>query len=262
MHPWIIAFILSLAATAISPVAAKDKAVDLQLVLAVDVSGSMDEDEHILQRQGYVAAFRHGGVINTITSGYLGRIAVTYFEWAGPVGQVITAPWTLIDSKESALRFAEILARKPVAYIRGTSISGGLLYGETLFDRNGFTSARRVIDISGDGANNVGEPVEPARDHVVRMGVTINGLPLMLKEYWGDGTPLDTYYKDCVIGGRGAFVVPVRQPNHMARAIRRKLILEIAAPVTDLLIRASSLVQTKKSDCFIGEKRRAMRDEW
>ncbi len=244
-----------------SPAAGQDVAVDLQLVLAVDVSGSMDDDEHILQRQGYVAAFRHPGVVEVIKSGYRGRIAVTYFEWAGPVGQVITAPWTVIDGAAAANRFAEILATKPVAYIRGTSISGGILYGATLFDGNGFASDRRVIDVSGDGANNVGEPVEPSRDHVVRQGITINGLPLLLKEYWGLGTPLDVYYKDCVVGGRGAFVVPVRKPAHMARAIRRKLILEIAEPA-NLVIHAAHQVQTAKTDCFIGEKMREMREEW
>ena len=246
-----------------APAVAKDMAVDLQLVLAVDVSGSMDDDEHRLQRQGYVAAFRHPGVIQTITSGYHRRIAVTYFEWAGPIGQSITAPWMLIDGPDAAHRFADILEREPIAYIRGTSISGGLLYGATLFDGNGYTSPRRVIDISGDGANNIGEPVEPSRDHVVRMGITVNGLPLVIKKHWALDHDLADYYKDCVIGGRGAFVVPVREKLHMARAIRRKLILEIAAPTPKLLQLADFRPASRpKSDCFIGEKWREMREEW
>ncbi|MEK9724411.1 MAG: DUF1194 domain-containing protein [Rhodospirillaceae bacterium] len=239
---------------------AADVAVDLELVLAVDVSGSMDDDEHALQRSGYVQAFRHPAVINTIQSGYLGRIAVTYYEWAGPDSQVITVPWSLIDGPAAAEVFADVLAKQPRAYIRGTSISGGLLYGATLFDANGFAGPRRVIDISGDGANNMGVPVEAARDSVVAMGITVNGLPFMLKRYWDDDAPLDVYYKDCVIGGRGAFVVPVDAPIHMARAIRRKLILEIAEP-SQLMILAAMKAQLKKADCFIGEKRRLMWDD-
>lgn len=240
-----------------------DVAVDLQLVLAVDVSGSMDDDEHQLQRQGYVAAFRHPGVIQTITAGYTGRIAVTYFEWAGPYGQSITAPWMLIDGPDAANRFADILEREPIAFIRGTSISGGLLYGTKLFNGNGFSSQRRVIDISGDGANNIGEPVEPARDFVVAQGITVNGLPLMIKEQWGIQHDLAAYYEDCVIGGRGAFVVPVRERLHMARAIRRKLILEIAQPSPKLLqLAALRRIAGGGSDCFIGEKWRMQRDDW
>ena len=249
----------------ISPANAADVSVDLELVLAIDVSGSMDADEHALQRQGWVAAFRHPGVLEAINAGYLGRIAVTYYEWAGPASQVITAPWMLIDGKASAERFARVLEGQPRAFIRGTSISGGLLFGAELFHGNGFTATRRVIDISGDGPNNVGHPVEKARDQVVRQGITINGLPLMLKEHWAHGWPgtdsLDVYFKDCVIGGRGAFMVPVRGKVHMARAIRRKLIQEIAGGPARL-IPASMTARASKSDCFIGEKWREIREEW
>ena len=137
--------------------------VDLELVLAVDVSGSMDDDEHVLQRQGYVEAFRHPLVIGAITSGILGRIAVTYVEWAGPASQVVTVAWRIIDGGDSARAFANALSDAPIAYIRGTSISGGLAYAATLFAGNGIEGTRRVIDISGDGANNMGKPVEAAR---------------------------------------------------------------------------------------------------
>ena len=130
---------------------------------AVDVSGSMDEEEHILQRQGFVAAFRHPEVINTIMSGFIGRIAVTYVEWAGPVSQVVTVPWRIVDGKDSAGAFADILADEPIAFIRGTSISGGIEFAAGLFADNGIEGTRRVIDVSGDGANNMGEPVEAAR---------------------------------------------------------------------------------------------------
>ncbi|NQV99012.1 MAG: DUF1194 domain-containing protein [Rhodospirillales bacterium] len=243
----------------ISAAVAAERTVDLELVLAVDVSGSMDEDEHLLQRQGYVEAFRHPGVVEVIRSGFYGRIAVTYFEWAGASGQVITVPWTEISDAPSASAFADYLASQPIAYIRGTSISGGILFATTLFPTSGFRAARRVIDISGDGTNNRGGPVEPARDYAVSLGLTINGLPLLLKEYWGGGISLDVYYRDCVIGGPGAFVVAVKKPDQMARAIRRKLILEIAGPVAGPVL-ASTRVQTRQTDCLIGEKRWQSRD--
>jgi len=239
---------------------AAERAVDLELVLAVDVSGSMDEDEHQLQRQGYVQAFRHPGVIQVIASGFHGRIAVTYFEWAGPGGQSITAPWTEIHDAKSANAFADVLASQPIAFIRGTSISGGLLFGAGLFDDNGFMAPRRVIDVSGDGANNMGLPVEEARDRVVAQGITINGLPLMLKHYRTGGADLDQYFKDCVIGGTGAFVVPVKEEIGMARAIRRKLILEIAGLTHGPRLTPAAF--PAKADCMIGEKWRQSWDDW
>jgi len=244
-----------------APVAdAADRTVDLELVLAVDVSGSMDEDEHQLQRQGYVQAFRHPGVIQVITSGFHGRIAVTYFEWAGPGGQDITVPWTEIHDAASANAFADVLARKPRAYIRGTSISDGLLFGAGLFAGNGFKAPRRVIDVSGDGANNMGLPVEEARDRVVAQGITINGLPLMLKHYAIGTAGLDQYFKDCVIGGTGAFVVPVKEEIGMAKAIRRKLILEIAG--VRQIPRLIPAAGPAKADCMIGEKWRQSWDDF
>jgi hypothetical protein len=241
-----------------------ETAVDLELVLAVDVSGSMDEEEHILQRQGYVAAFRHPEVIDTIMSGFIGRIAVTYVEWAGPLSQVVTVPWRIIDGKDSAGAFADILADEPIAFIRGTSISGGLEFAAGLFADNGIEGTRRVIDVSGDGANNMGVPVEAARDRALARGIAINGLPLLLRPrlyFWTDGAGLDDYYRDCVIGGPGSFVIPVTKKAHLARAIRRKLLLEIAGPRARLY-HADAPALRAKVDCFIGEKiRRSWDDE-
>lgn len=231
-------------------------AVDLELVLAVDVSGSMDEDEHALQRQGYVAAFRHPQVINTIGAGFLGRIAVTYVEWAGPASQVISVPWRIIDGGKSSRAFAGELAAVPRAFIRGTSISGGLEFSAGLFDANGIEGTRRVIDISGDGANKNGTPVEMARDAVLARRIVINGLPLLLKPrlylYTG-GDGLADYYRDCVIGGPGAFVISVTESIQMARAIRRKLLREIAG-LRPLFQLAVGHARGPKVDCFIGEK--------
>ena len=247
---------------AVDAAAGAETAVDLELVLAVDVSGSMDEDEHTLQRRGYVAAFHHPQVINAITSGFLGRIAVTYVEWAGPTSQVVTVPWRIIDGEARARAFADDLAAAPIAFIRGTSISGGLAFSASLFNRNGIEGTRRVLNVSGDGANNQGIPVEMARDNVLAQQIVINGLPLLLKprlSYWIAGVGLDDYYWDCVIGGPGAFVAPVIEENQLARAIRRKLVLEIAG-VRARLFHAKAPALRAKVDCLIGEKIRRSRD--
>ncbi len=247
---------------AIDVVAKAETAVDLELVLAVDVSGSMDEEEHSLQRQGYVAAFRHPEVVNTIMSGFIGRVAVTYVEWAGPVSQVTTVPWRIVDGKDSAGAFADILAGEPIALIRGTSISGGIAFAAGLFSDNGIEGTRRVIDISGDGPNNMGAPVEAARDQALARGIVINGLPLLLKPrlyFSTGGIGLDDYYRDCVIGGPGSFVIPVTKTAHLARAIRRKLLLEIAGPRARLYYADAPAPRTKV-DCFIGEQIRRSRD--
>ena len=207
---WCVLFWLA----AVNAASAAEAAVDIELVLAVDVSGSMDDDELVLQRYGYVAALRHADVIDAIRSGFLGRIAVIYVEWAGPYSQVVTVPWRIIDGEASAREFAAILDDAPTAFIRGTSISGGLEFSAKLFDDNGIDGTRRVIDVSGDGANKQGIPVEVARDSVLARGIVINGLPLLLKprlyEYVGGGG-LDDYYDDCVIGGPGAFVIAVTE---------------------------------------------------
>ena len=241
-----------------------EAAVDVELVLAVDVSGSMDGDELVLQRYGYVAAFRHPEVIGAITSGFLGRIAVTYVEWAGPASQVVTVPWRIVDGEASARAFADILDDAPTAFIRGTSISGGLEFSASLFSGNGFEGTRRVIDISGDGANKQGIPVELARDRALARGIAINGLPLLLKPrlyLWTGGAGLDDYYRDCVIGGPGAFVIPVTEKSQMARAIRRKFVLEIAGVRARLfLANAHAPAFRAKVDCFIGEKIYRSRD--
>ena len=206
--------------------------VDLELVLAVDVSFSMDPEEQALQRQGYVEAFRHPEVVAAIVSGPLGRIAVTYVEWGGHAEQIV--PWTLIDGGVSAERFANALAARPLQRISFTSISNALLFGQRLFRNSGFRGLRRVVDVSGDGPNNGGAPVPLARDTLLADGIVIDGLAIML-----EGAPaadpaairdLDIYYEKCVTGGPGAFVMTVAEPGRFAEAIRRKLVLEITGP--------------------------------
>ncbi len=206
--------------------------MDLELALAVDNSASVDTGEALLQRQGYVDAFRHPSVIQAIEEGHLGRIAVAYFEWAGEEVLSIVADWTIIEDRESAFEFANKLASAPPGNHPGTSISSAIEYAVPLIQTNAFNGRRRVIDISGDGPNNSGGLVVAARDRAVMAGMTINGLPILNV---GDGKlsyfnipDLDLYYRNCVIGGPGAFVVVADTFSDFARAVRRKLILEIA----------------------------------
>jgi hypothetical protein len=252
--------------------------VDIELVLAVDVSQSMDYEEHELQRNGYVEAFRHDDVIRAITGGPEGKIAVTYMEWAGAFEPIQVIPWTLIDSKAAALAFADRLSKEPPYSEQRTSISTALLRAAELVQTNQFVAHRQVIDVSGDGANNTGMPVEQARDMVLKQGIQINGLPIILskpKEFY-DIDHLDRYYKDCVIGGPGSFISPVYSLKMLSATIRKKLVMEIArleldngaAPVQfaedqveervgpdgQKIMRVQLKLPTTKTDCLIGEK--------
>ncbi|MCB1488594.1 MAG: DUF1194 domain-containing protein [Bauldia sp.] len=207
--------------------------VDLKLVLAVDASSSMDIYEQKLQRNGYAAAFRSPAVIAAIMSGARRRIAVSYVEWGDPENQIVVVPWTVVDGADSSNQLAARLAAAPLNRFFGTSIAQALAYSTALLSQSAFTSDRWVIDISGDGPNNMGPPVEPERSAALSRGITINGLPIMIRTRWGQGAytlaGLDDYYRDCVIGGPDAFVVVVRSRDKFAEAIERKLILEIIA---------------------------------
>lgn len=205
--------------------------VDLELLLAVDISGSVDPAEGKLQRTGYVDALSSRPVIAAIKSGVLRRIAVAYVEWADSHRQHLVVDWTLIDSEKSAYAFADKLDAAPISRGRFTSISSMIEYGIPMFDNNEFEGTRRVIDISGDGANNSGMPVIPARDAAVAGGIIINGLPIMNDHPQGFGpqiSNLDLYYENCVIGGPGAFIVVARNFHDFATAVRKKMIMEIA----------------------------------
>ena len=245
---------------------AADIDVDLELVLAVDISQSMDPQEQQLQRQGYVQGLQDAEVINAIRSGPNGRIAVTYVEWAGPAAQRIVVPWTVIDSMASATAFADSLGGMTTARMRGTSISGALDFSAALFDENGYQGVRRTIDVSGDGPNNMGGPVLASRDAAVRRGITVNGLPIMLKTQ-SDGMfsirDLDVYYQECVVGGPGAFLVTVSNVANLQQAIRRKLVLEIARTEpqdqADILPAQYDASPATGMDCLVGEK---MRQRW
>ncbi len=246
----------------ISQAEAADERVDLELVLAVDVSRSVDAGEAQLQREGYIEAFRNPNVMRAVRSGFIGKIAVTYVEWAGTGHVEMVVDWTPIDDDESARAFAAALGRAPPRSALYTSISGAIDFALPLFKRNGFDGFRQVIDVSGDGPNNAGSLVTIARDKAVARDVTINGLPILDN---GGGpfsryniADLDLYYRDCVIGGPGAFLVVAADFKDFARAVRRKLIFEIAGRMPGTAARLQPAQATGKAraspPCDIGEQ--------
>jgi hypothetical protein len=205
---------------------AQDRKVDLELVLALDSSGSVNAQEFNLQLQGYIDAFRNPAVIESISNGDEGAIAVALMIWAGDRkgGTRVIADWTLIDSAESADAFVEKILATPRYILRdGTSLSNVIETGSRMFVGNGFDGSRMVIDISGDGTNNIGYEPFVARDLAVKAGVTINGLAILT-----DFPELDLYYGENVVGGPGAFVVSAQNFQAFSAAVLNKLVREIA----------------------------------
>ena len=246
-----------------------DEPVDLELVLAVDVSRSIDEGEARLQREGYIRAFRDPQVLRAIQHGILGRIAVAYVEWAGVGHWRLVAGWHLIEGSEGAEAFIARLAEQPPVAAMRTSISGGIEFSLRQFDGNGFEGTRRVIDVSGDGPNNDGFLVTELRDKAIAAGVTINGLPIMDAGggiySWYNIPDLDLYYENCVIGGPGAFIVTADGFANFADAVRKKLILEIAGraraePPRLILAQARSEARIPPP-CDIGEMLRSQQED-
>ena len=235
---------------------AAEQPVDLELVLAVDISRSMDLEEAALVRQGFVDALRHPDVVEAIERGPLGRIAVTYVEWGGDRYQRTRVDWTEISDAKSAETFAEAVNSTTVHLVDWTSISGAIAYGAQAFEDNGYEGARRIVDVSGDGPNNKGSRVNHARDRAVSAGIVINGLPIINDRPQAYGYPpfpdLDLYYEDCVIGGPGAFMVVAEGFTDFARAVLRKLVTEIAgrSPPPPLLLPA---VARARPPCNAGE---------
>lgn len=232
--------------------AAADEAVDVELLLSIDVSRSIEPEEYLIQRDGYVAALTHPQVVGAMLSGPYGRVALSVVEWAGATQQRVVVPWTLVASAEDAAAIAGQLANEQPVFWRRTSISAMLGFAASLFDNNGFTSQRQIIDVSGDGPNNDGPPVALARDAVLARGIVINGLPLLTRNIsmrYFELDDLDQYYQDCVVGGPGSFVIPVTRWEDFAETVRRKLVLELSgAPPPARLIRVDT------ADCMIGER--------
>jgi hypothetical protein len=235
---------------------ASPASVDVALALAVDVSYSMDHEEQVLQREGYIAAITSREFMNALRQGMHGKVAMTYFEWAGTHHNEVIVPWRLVEGPESADAFVAEIARAPYRRASRTSVAGALMFGASLIESSGYRGVRRVIDVSGDGANNNGPPVTIVRDEVVGKGITINGLPIMLKRpnaLTMDIGELDVYYEDCVIGGPAAFVIPIKEREQFRTAIRTKLILEIAGLTPAPRVLQASAASPRVS-CMIGER--------
>jgi hypothetical protein len=206
------------------PLAPATQAVDLNLVLAVDASGSVDDERFELQKQGYAKAFLNPKVLNAIHNGNEGAIAVSMVQWTGPTLHVIMVPWTVIRDQRTAQAVAALISAAPrQIFGGGTSLSGAIDFSVLMLNASPYRGVRRVIDISGDGSNNLGRPAEQARDEAVKMGVRINGLPILAVE-----PDLDVYFRQSVIGGPGAFIIPVKNYDAFADAILRKLVAEIS----------------------------------
>lgn len=247
-----------IAAPNLRPTAGKDDApsVDVELVLAVDVSYSMDMDELAVQREGYAQAIVSKEFLQALKTGPNGKIAVTYFEWAASSDQKIIIPWRVIDGPETADAVASEIMQAPIRRASRTSISSAIFFAMPLFDENPYRGLRRVIDISGDGPNNNGAPVTGARDEALAKGITINGLPIMVKEpsySTMDIENLDWYYEDCVVGGPGSFVVSIRDRDRFKEAIHNKLLQEVATRTPE---RPTVRVADKEPrvSCLIGER--------
>lgn len=236
--------------------------VDVELILAVDVSYSMDMDELAIQREGYAQAIVSKEFLQALKSLPNGKISVTYLEWSASSDQKIIIPWRLIDGPETADSVSAEVMKTPVRRGSRTSISGAIYFAMPLFDEDPYHGLRRVIDISGDGPNNNGAPVTGARDEALSKGIVINGLPIMVKEpsySTMDIDHLDWYYEDCVIGGPGSFVLAIKDREKFKEAIRTKLLMEVAGKEPEhAVIRVAE--KEPRISCLIGEK--IWQDRW
>ena len=215
------------------PVAAQErKEVDLALAMGIDISGSIDPDEAKLQREGYVQAFRDPIIVKALLGGPNGRVAVSYYEWSDSWMQKLLIDWTLLDSEAAIEAFANRLSAAPISIARRTSISGAIRYAIPLFGRSPYDAARKVLDISGDGSNNDGGLVTEMRHEALKERIVINGLPIMNDRPNPFGFPnetdLDVYYLHCVTGGPRSFVEVARSFEDFPRAVRKKLLQEVA----------------------------------
>src|SRR5882757_9815506 len=215
------------------PAIAEDRpGIDLALAMGIDISGSIDPDEARLQREGYVQAFNDPEIRRAILGGYNGRIAVAYYEWSDSWMQKLLLDWTLLDSEEAIAAFAQRLTDAPISIARRTSISGAIRYAIPLFGRSPYQPTRKVLDISGDGSNNDGALVTDMRYEALKERIAINGLPIMNDRPNPFGFPnetdLDQYYLHCVTGGPRSFVEVARSFEDFPRAVRKKLLQEVA----------------------------------
>jgi hypothetical protein len=231
----VICFLGLLAIPSATPAAAAE-AVDLLLVLASNVSRSVDHPKFLLQRDGYAAAVSDPQVIEAIKSGPHGKIALCFVEWSGFGAQKLVIDWVAIDGAGTARKFGDLVVEAPRSFADRTSISGGIDFALAQFNRAPFEAPRRTIDVSGDGTNNAGRDVRLARSEAVAQGVTINGLVILSQpqvsfnaEHTNPPGGLENYYRENVVGGPGAFVMVAEDFRSFGRAIVRKMIAEIAS---------------------------------
>jgi hypothetical protein len=224
-----------MALTMAAPLARAAEPVDLLLVLAADVSRSIDQAKFQLQREGYANAIADKRVLEAITAGRNRRIAVSFVEWSGVTSQKLVIDWSVIDGPAAARKFGDQLLELPRSFAERTSISAGIDFSMVVLARAPFEAARRTIDVSGDGTNNSGRDVSLARDEAVAKDVTINGLVILSErpmpwnpEHTNPPGGLANYYRNNVVGGPGAFVVVAENFNSFGQAIVKKLIAEIA----------------------------------
>jgi len=227
--------LVALASMALAPAPVRAQPVDLLLVLAADVSRSVDHPKFMLQREGYAAAVSDRQVLDAIRSGANGKIALSFVEWSGVGAQKVVIDWTVIDGPATARRFGDQLVEAPRSFADRTSISGGIEFAMAQFKRSPFQASRRTIDVSGDGTNNAGRDVRLARDEAVAEGVTINGLVILSQnqvpwnpEHTNPPGGLDNYYRENVAGGPGSFVMAAEGFESFGKAIIKKMIAEIA----------------------------------
>lgn len=227
--------LIVLLAAAFTPPARAAEKVDLLLVLAADVSRSVNSEKFKLQREGYAAAISNSRVLDAIRSGRNQRIAVLFMEWSGNGNQKVVIDWTVIDGPKTAQGFADLMLESPRAFADRTSISGGIDGAVAQFARAPYFAERQTIDVSGDGTNNAGRDVTQARDEALRLGITINGLVILSEtpmpwnpEHTNPPGGLAKYYRDNVTGGPGSFVIEARDFNSFGEAIVKKMIAEIA----------------------------------
>jgi hypothetical protein len=228
--------------------------VDVELVLAVDVSRSMTDEEQALQRRGYAQALTSPEFLDALRLGLRHRIALSYVEWSGADSQWVVVDWSLVDGEGSARTVADRITQAPLRHANRTSISGAIDFGSRLFGTSIYRGERRVIDISGDGPNNQGRVVTAAREEALAKGIVINGLPILSRRGAGFDVPnLDLYYAECVIGGEGSFSEPASHISDFVHAARTKLVREVAGLPSPPIVRAAETVHPFV-DCFIGDR--------
>jgi len=240
--------------------AARGEKVDLELVIATDVSYSVDENEARIQRQGVADAFLSSEIVRAIEAGDLGRIAVAYLDFAERNSTRVLVPWRIVHDKASAAEFAETLTKLPRTHGVNTSIADGIELATRLIEASGYEATQSAIDVSGDGPNNEGHLVTAARDAALAKGITINGLPIVTEADQFDVyylPDLDKYYKGCVIGGPRSFIQVAHGFEDFARAVRRKLVLEISdasRPKEKPLIVKVAAAEDRKAPAFVYER--------